>query len=436
MLRGRYAKALPHFERMRQLAPPTTELQLRVARCLEGMNRFDEAIAICKSVLDREPDEIPAHGIIANANIQSARLTEAEAGLRTALQTLESPDLHQNLAVCLVRQGRVDEAIAEADAALRMNPQSPELQYSKSLLLHFAGRLEESWPLFESRWKLGTMDSWRHLTDKPIWDGSPLNGKRILLYAEQGLGDTIQYARYATLVAERGGRVTLEVQPALRELMKTLPGVDRVIARSEAVGEFDTLCPLLSLPGVFKTSLQTIPATVPYLHADPQKLGRWRSIIPPEPEKLKIGLVWVGGPLLREDHLRSAPLSAFAPLAAVPNTRFYSLQKGPAAAQASHPPAGMELVNLDPLIGDFSDTAAAIAHLDLIISVDTSVVHLAGAMARPTWALILRNTCHTWLLDRETTPWYPTLRLFRQTTLGQWPGVIGQVVEELLKLRR
>src|SRR5665213_2294152 len=277
------------------------------------------------------------------------------------------------------------------------------------------------------------MDAWRHITDKPVWDGSPLDGKTILLYAEQGMGDTMQYARYATLVAQRGGRVVVEVQRGLREVIASIRGVERVIFRGEPTGPYDTLCPLLSLPGVFHTNLQNIPADVPYIDIDPAKIEQWKSIIGDAGGKLKVGIAWMGGDFLRENHLRSSSLADFAPLAAVPGVRLYSLQKGPSAAEALKPPAGMELVNLDPMIQTFADTGAAIANLDLVIAVDTAVIHLAGAMARPVWSLLSRNTSHQWMIDREDTPWYPTMRLIRQAKLGDWPGTISRVCEELGK---
>jgi tetratricopeptide (TPR) repeat protein len=435
LLRGRCAEALVQFERLAQLVPSTIDLQLDIARSLEGMNRFDEAIALCRSVLEKDPKSMVAHGVIANALMQSARCKEAEAGLREAMQTLTAPNLHQILTAVLARDGRFEEALQEIDKALELLPDYPIADFSKGLVLLFMGRFEEGWKLFEARWKHPQMDAWRHVTDKPTWDGSPLNGKRILLHAEQGLGDTIQFGRYATLVADRGGRVILEVQPSLSTLLKSIPGVERVVARGEPLGEFDTLAPLLSLPAIVNTTLQTIPGSVPYVHADPAKVEKWRAIIgDPSRSKVRVAIAWMGGDFLRENHLRSTMLSTFAPLAAIPSVRFYSVQKGPSARETLQPPPGMDLANLDPYLHDFSDTAAAIAHMDVVISVDTAVVHLAGAMAKPVWNLLASNIDHRWLIDRDDTPWYPTMRLFRQTKLGDWTDVMQRVAEELRKI--
>lgn len=423
--------ALPIFERLVAHEPTNTDLRLRVAGCLEGVNRFDDAIDICRAVLATDPKNNTAHAIIGVSLFQAARLEESEAAIKESIKLGDSPDLRANLAVALVRMGRLDEALTHIDRAIELAPNSIEIAYSKSLILLFAGRMEEAWPLFEIRWQHPRMDAWRHVTDKPVWDGGPLDGKTILLYAEQGLGDTIQYARYATMVAARGGRVVMEVQRGLREVIASIPGVQRVVFRGDPIGDFDTLCPLLSLPGVFHTNLQNIPADIPYVHIDPAKIERWKSIIGDAGGKLKVGVVWMGGDFLRENHLRSSSLADFAPLAAVPGVRLYSLQKGPAAADVLKPPGGMEIVNLDPLIETFEDTGAAIANLDLLIAVDTAVIHLAGAMGRPVWALLSRNTAHQWMIDREDTPWYPTMRLIRQAKLGDWPGTIQRVCKEL-----
>lgn len=429
--RGRYAEALPFLERLVAAAPESTELQLSKARCLEGLNQFEPAIAICRSVLEKDPKNIIAHGVIANARIQSCKPADAEAGLKEAMRCITSSNFHQILAAAIARQGRLDDALVEIDRALKLEPDYAVGHFSRGLILLFAGRLEEAWPCVEYRWKHPQMDAWRHETTKPAWDGSPLNGKRILLYAEQGQGDTIHFGRYATLVAERGGRVIVEVQKGLEGVIRTIPGVEHVVVRGQSVGDFDTIAPLLSLPGIFKTSLQTIPATVPYISVDPVKLEQWRRIIGDAAGKLKVGIAWMGGDFQRENHLRSTALATFAPLAAAGSVRFFSLQKGPAAQEARQPPPGMDLVDLDPCIHDFADTAAAIANLDLVVSIDTSVVHVAGALAKPVWTLLHPNIGHMWMIQREDSPWYPTMRLFRQPTPGDWASVMRKVAEEL-----
>ncbi len=375
---GRHADAANYLQQAVKINPDMLEAQENLAACLEQLNRFAESVALCKTLIARNPARTSYYCIMANALMYMTDLEGAEAALRQALKYESNPDLHQILSVCLTRMGRVDEAIAEINIAIAMRPNWVEGHFSKALILMFAGRYDEAWPCYEWRWQHPRMDRWRHKTDKPQWDGSLLNGKCILLYGEQGLGDTLQASRYATLVAQRGGHVILEVQDGLRQLAQSIEGVKEVIVRGEPVPPFETHAAVMSLPGIFKTSLQTIPNKVPYITSDPAKVEKWREILGDADGKLKVGIAWEGGAFLRENFLRSATLAEFAPLAAVPNVRFYSLQKGPAARQIQQPPAGMDIVDLDAKIFDFSDTAAIIANMDVLIAVDTAVVHVAG----------------------------------------------------------
>jgi hypothetical protein len=257
----------------------------------------------------------------------------------------------------------------------------------------------------------------------------------LLLHAEQGLGDTLQFCRYAPLAAARA-RVVLEVQAPLARLLSSLPGVSQVIARGEALPAFDAQAPLLSLPRAFGTTIETVPARVPYLAADPDQAAAWGRRLAALPG-LKVGLCWAGEPragfpeLAAIDARRSISLAALAPLAKVAGVSFVSLQKGAPAAQAADPPPPMALFDYTAELADFADTAALVENLDLVISVDTSVAHLAGAMARPVWLLNRFDTCWRWLLDRQDSPWYPTLRLFRQTTPGDWTSVIADLRQAL-----
>jgi hypothetical protein len=235
--------------------------------------------------------------------------------------------------------------------------------------------------------------------------------------------------RYAPLLAERGGRVVLEVQPELKRLAMSVKGVEEVIGHGERIPAFERHCPLLSLPLAFGTTVASIPGGVPYLSAPEPLLADWRARLAASSGP-RIGLVWAGRPEHRRDRDRSIALTALAPLAATGAT-FFSLQKGPAAAQAKDPPPGMVLHDLGDALGDFADTAAAVSALDLVISVDTSTAHLAGVIGKPVWLLLPRTPDWRWLLDREDSPWYPTARLFRQATYGDWPPVIARVAAEL-----
>ncbi|XKH38535.1 hypothetical protein ACIU1J_25365 [Azospirillum doebereinerae] len=271
------------------------------------------------------------------------------------------------------------------------------------------------------------------------WRGEPLNGATILLHAEQGHGDTLHFVRYAPLVAAQGGRVVLAVQPALKRLVAGMPGVAAVYALTEAFPAPDLHCPLLSLPRLLGTELDTIPSGIPYLHPPAAAVGKWLGQ-PLPGAGLRVGLVWSGDPrpsLLRAnltDRRRSMTLRDLAPLAEVPNLRFVSLQMGGPAAQLADPPAGMDIHDPMGAVTDFADTAALVLRLDLVITVDTSVAHLVGALGKPVWVLSRYDGCWRWLQDRDDTPWYPTMRLFRQTVSGDWTTVGRRVADALHKL--
>jgi glycosyltransferase involved in cell wall biosynthesis len=297
------------------------------------------------------------------------------------------------------------------------------------------GDLAKGFEEYEWRWRTSDMAKSKLDVPQPEWDGSPLDGRIIFLYAEQGLGDTLQFARYAPMVAERGGRVILECQSEIASLLRGLAGVEQVVVRGEQRPPFDVHASLLSLPHLLGTTLETVPAEIPYLTVDPARVAAWGEYLDAEAEAgLRVGLVWGGNPDHKADRRRSISLDALAPLAQVPGVHFFALQKGPAAVQADTPPEGLKLTNLGPLLGDFVDTAAVLEHLDLVITVDTSVAHLAGALGRPFWGLLAVAPDWRWLLEREDSPWYPTARLFRQESFGDWSAVVERVAKSLAEL--
>ncbi len=263
-----------------------------------------------------------------------------------------------------------------------------------------------------------------------MWGGEDLNGRTILLGAEQGFGDVIQFARYVPEVAKRGGRVILMCYAELVRLLQGMEGVEQICSRNPPPA-FDVHCPLASLPGVMGTRLDSIPAEVPYLKADAAISETWGKKIGPRGDRLRVGLVWAGQPSHNRDMERSVLLSQFGPLVSRRDVAFYSLQKGEAAGQVKDPPMGMELIDFSADLRDFAETAGLISQLDLVITVDTAVAHLAGAMGKPVWVLLARLPDWRWLLDREDSPWYPTMRLFRQRTMGDWEDVIRRVAKEL-----
>jgi hypothetical protein len=301
-------------------------------------------------------------------------------------------------------------------------------------LLH--GDFEHGWPEYEWRWKTRDFSSGRRPFTQPQWDGGSLNGRTILLHAEQGLGDTLQFIRYAPLVAEAAGNIVVECPAPLKRLLRHSLRQVPVLSKGEPLPPFDIHCPMLSLPLACRTTLANIPRQVPYLNADSELAAHWQGKLVSQRELLKVGLAWAGNKAHKNDRHRSIELSTLAPLGEVPHVSFISLQKGEPAKQATRAPAGITLFDWSNELGDFADTATLIANLDLIISVDTAVAHLAGAMGKPVWTLLPFVPDWRWLLEREDSPWYPTMRLFRQSAPGDWSGVITRVVGALLRFAR
>jgi tetratricopeptide (TPR) repeat protein len=330
-----------------------------------------------------------------------------------------------NLAIELADEGRVAEALALHE---RMLPGAPHVYghvaYAQALLK--SGRLREGWPQYEFRFLCEPQLSQRQEFGRPIWSGQDLRGKTILLLAEQGLGDTIQFIRFVPRLKALGASVLFRAPVGFEEFAQGFPGVDKVLERGTTRVEFDYHLNLMSLPRAFDVDLASIPGGTPYLNADPDLESRWAPRLRAG-DGLRVGLVWAGNPNRAADRHRSFSLGALAPLGAVAGFRFYSLQKGAREEEALTPPPGLALHDLGPELHDFRDTAAVLNQLDLIICVDTAVAHLAGALGKPVWLMLSKAPCWRWLQDREDSPWYPTMRLFRQRQHGEW----GEVVEEI-----
>jgi len=305
-------------------------------------------------------------------------------------------------------------------------PDYADAHYNEALCRLVLGDFDRGWEMQEWRWKTEQLRDSKHSFTQALWLGHEnISGKTILLHAEQGFGDTIQFCRYVPLLAARGARVILEVQEPLRELMTGLVGATQVVCRGDPLPDFDVYCPLLSLPLAFGTRLETIPSAVPYLCASSQRMMDWDTRLGPK-RRPRIGLAWSGLPTHKNDHNRSIRLGALLSLLDIDAT-FVSLQKGVRPADATILKERSDLLHFGSEIRDFSDTAALISNLDLVISVDTSVVHLAGALAKPVWAMLPFTPDWRWLLDRDDSPWYPTVRLFRQDDTRAWDKVIARV---------
>jgi len=410
---NRIEEALASYDQAIALNPNFAEAHSNRGLVLKELNRFDEALGSYDRAIALKPDFAEAH----------------------SNRALVRQDLHQ-----------LDVALAGFDRAIALKPDFAVAYFNRAMALLMTGDFANGWRDYEWRWRGASgpiIKDMRHL-EEPCWLGEePIAGKTILLHSEQGLGDTLQFCRYARWVADLGARVILEVQQPLHTLLAGLEGVAQVVVHGAGRPPFDYYCPLLSLPLAFKTTPATIPARVPYLRADTQKALLWHKKLGAK-TKLRVGLVWSGGfrahqpELWRINDRRNIPLARLAPLKH-PDVEFYSLQKGqPAESELadllSRNWDGPPVSDFTGLLSDFSDTAAFVEQLDLVISVDTSTAHLAGALGKPVWILNRFDSCWRWMLDRTDSPWYPSARLYRQERHGDWYGVIARVKSDLKQL--
>ncbi|MDP2808955.1 MAG: tetratricopeptide repeat protein [Rhodocyclaceae bacterium] len=342
-----------------------------------------------------------------------------------------------NLGNILIDTGRPAEARAAYERAAAAAPDSAAAHWNLGLACLALGDLERGFAEFEYRLRLPEARGLYPDRDIPCWAGENMAGRRLLLYAEQGLGDTLQFVRYVPMLAERGGEVHLEAPAALHRLLAGMPGLAGIHAAGEGGGGWDQACPLMSLPHRFGTTLETVPADIPYLHADPGRVTYWRNRLGTDRHRPAVGLVWAGEPrkgqpdAYRIDLRRSLRLDDLAPVLALEGIDFVSLQKGAGAAQMDGHPLAGRILDWTPELTDFAETAALAMNLDLIVTVDTSVAHLSGGLGRPTWVLSRFDGCWRWLLDRDDSPWYPTLRLFRQERPLDWAPAVARMAAEL-----
>jgi predicted O-linked N-acetylglucosamine transferase (SPINDLY family) len=433
---GKLDDAVDSFRQAVNVWPENMEALNNLGAALKRQERFDEAITCYQRALSIKPDFAEARGNLGNVLRFLGRPDEAAESFRLALRLRpNSAEMQNNLANALKDQGSVNEALAGFERALELDPNYVEGRLDRAVTWLLAGDLENGWTEFEWRWQY--KDFPPRPFHQPRWDGAPLEGRTILLHAEQGLGDTIQFIRYATLVKERGGTVIVECQRPLHRLLRGCAGVDELIGQGDTLPAFDTHCPLVSLPHVFGISMTTIPAKVPYLFADPALTEHWRRELSGI-KGFKVGICWQGNPRHAWDRFRSIPLTEFAPLAGLEGVQLFSLQKGPGAEQIQQATFSVTDLSscLDTTSGPFMDTAAVMKNLELIIAADTSVVHLAGALGVPVWIALHSVPDWRWMLEREDSPWYPTARLFRQTGRGDWREVFARITAELESLSR
>jgi len=416
MRQNRLADAASGFEKALRLKPDYAEAHLNLGILQQAYGRPAAAIQCYRQALRTRPRYESARYNLALTLQDQGRLEEALEQYRS----LHCADAHNNAGNTLLALGRAQEALASYRRALAADPNHSEARWNLGVVQLLLGDFEKGWEGFE--WRFRQRESRPRHFDVPLWDGSPLAGRTILIHAEQGLGDTLQFVRFLPELDKRGGFAWLECQPALSCLIGRSYRIAPVPLPS-----FDCHAPLLSLPYLLESG---IPAGAPYLSPAPELIQQWRERLGAWNET-RVGLAWAGNPAHKNDRNRSLALEKLAPLAGAPDTVFFSLQKGPQSEEALNPPAGLKLIDLQNDLPDFHHTAAAIMNLDLVISVDSAVAHLAGALGRPVWTLLPFAPDWRWMLDRTDSPWYPTMRLFRQKQRGDWDSVVREVCREL-----
>lgn len=434
--RSQAEEAERHYRRAIELEPRLLAARNNLGTLLMKQNRLDDAALAYRSALEIDATYVHSLYNLGMARLRALQLDEAETMFRRALAVQpDHRDALHNLGTTLKLAKRYDEAETVYRQTLTLAPDFADAQWNLGVLLLSQGRLAEGWPYAEARYS-----PQRRLNDTPPpagtpqWHGEPLEGKSLVVWHEQGYGDSVQFVRYVPLLKARGVRqLTVMCPEPARELIATVDGIDDIVTHSGRVGAHDYWVYPLSLPLLFGTTLDTIPSALPYLHALPERIERWRARIDTG-TGLKIGLVWKGFAENQHDATRSVgSLAPLAPLWSVPGATFFSLQKGQGEDEAAAPPAGQPIVDLGSSIQDFADTAAIVAQLDLLIAVDTAAAHVAGALGKPCWLMLPHDwTDWRWLLEREDSPWYPrVMRLFRQSDQRDWSEVAQRMADAL-----
>jgi len=430
---GAFAEAVESCRRALALDPHQPEVLTQLGNALTDLGNYRGAVEAHRRALALQPNS--PHPLFGLGYFfeRKGDIGSAVETYRTALKL--NPQLsraHLLLGSARLLQGDLEEAAESFERALQLEPDSAEARAYLGLIHLKQGNFRRGLREYEDRWNTAYGFRFRRKFSQPLWRGEPLEGSRILLHCEQGMGDTLQFVRYVPLVAARGGKVILEVQPRLHRLLSQTPGAAEVICRDEALPEVDWQCPLLSLPLALETELSTIPAPIPYVRPDPLEVETWRQRLPGN--TLRVGIAWAGNAMHPHELWRSIPLEQLAPLTNLEGATFYSLQMGAPSEQMKQLGTRVRLIDLQDEQKDFADTAAIVANLDLVISIDTSVAHLAGAMGEPVWVILSKSADWRWMLEREDSPWYPTARLFRQSILGNWQEVVARVERELRDL--
>lgn len=470
------------YRRALELKPDYPACHRNLGQALIRQNKFQEAVEACQKAIELNPEFDAAYNDLGFTHLQLRNFPQSESAFRKALEiNSNAPATHYNLGNLLRQQFRLEEAAASYRTALKftahilrgevqpgspatvrmqaMNnlaltlnelgqvdkaiecyreaivlyPENADLHYSLATALLLSGNFEEGWKEHEWRWQMPTFSTKLRDFGCPLWKGEPLDGRKILLHAEQGYGDTLQFVRYLPMVMERGGEVILEVPACLTKFLQQIPGIAQMIVQGEPLPEASWHCPLMSLPLVFGTTLETIPSAPAYLSVSQEVVSAAKAQWPGE--GLRVGLAWSGNPKHFLDTHRSAHLSQLMSLSSVAGVSFYSLQTGETVKQITEVAPAFQIRDVCSQFTDFADTAAFISGLDLVITVDTSIAHLAGALGIPVWILLAHNRIDwRWLRDRSDSPWYPSARIFRQPKPGDWAGLADHLRQELHRL--
>jgi Flp pilus assembly protein TadD len=439
LARGDYGQALKFMAAAMKANPGSAETQCNYGYILQKLERHDDALIYFKRALIAAPNSVSTLLNCGTSQYALNELTEALASFDRVL-ALEPKNINAlyNRANVLCELRRFDDAFAAFAATLAQDPAHAGAHWNEGLARLLLGDFAAGWKKYEWRWQTESQRQQRRNFAQPLWLGNePLAGKTILVHAEQGYGDTLQFVRYLPRLTALGGKVVLEVQPSLCSLLAGVKGASQVFANGAALPPFDVHCPMMSLPLALKTSLDSIPPDVPYIEAPEDRRWLWQDRLPPK-RGLRIALAWAGSATHKRDQARSIPIAKLQTLFqnnnAQNNIEWLSVQRDLREGDAEILAAHSHVRHLGPELNDFADTAAVLSLADLVITVDTAIAHLAGALGQPAWVLLPYSPDFRWLLERENSPWYPSARLFRQPSMADWDSVITRVQEFLVKL--
>ncbi len=434
---GDFEHAIDAYEHLIRLHDGPVGAWNNLGVSLQQSGKLKRAIAAFERAVDLEPHSAAVLSNLGFALLEEGETERAEATLQKALRSDPTlAEARNNLGNVFLVQGRHHDAIEAYRSAVSCRGDFAEAHWNLAQVLLQTGDFSAGWREYEWRWRRQDFTSPRRAFEQPLWSGEDFRGRTLLLHAEQGYGDALQFIRYVDQISAKGGRILIECQPALERLFRQSLNVEQVIPYGSALPPFDLHLPLMSLPRVLETTLENVPAVVPYLVSDSDERAWWRKRLADPTSALSLGIVWSGTQSLKALQNRRCPLSALEKLFSLEGVRFFSLQMGTAANEVEDLTPPVRLRDLTPDIKDFAETAAAVEALDLLVTVDTAMAHLAGALGKPVWVLLPKHADWRWMLGRNDSPWYPTMRLFRQTECGRWDSVIRAITSELRGLCR